>query len=263
MSETFRALIVDDEPLARATLRYLLAKDPEINCLGECEDGREAVSRIRATDPDLIFLDVSMPGLGGFDVLEALGQPRRAEIIFVTAFDEHALRAFDASARDYLLKPFEDERFARAVARAKEAIRRARMEDVVLRLGAVLGSSLPGASGGATSPRPPLERLVVRGAGSVTVIDVNELDYIEAEDYYVLLHAGQRSVLYRESMRDLEALLPAKFVRIHRSTIVNAERIVELRSHANGEYRVVLRDGTELAVSRTRRHHVNALLGTR
>jgi len=263
MSETFQALIVDDEPLARATLRCLLARDPDIAAIGECADGAQAVERIRTEDPDLVFLDINLPVFGGFEVLDALGPERRAAVVFVTAYDEHALRAFDASARDYLLKPFEDERFARALGRAKEAVRRARMEDVVQKLGTLLGRNLHEDPAKALAEREPLERLVVRAAGSVTVIDVADIDYIEAEDYYVLLHAGARHILYRESMRDLEAMLPRSFVRIHRSTIVNAERIVELRTHASGDHRVVLRAGTELAVSRTRRHQVNAILGAR
>lgn len=263
MSDTFQALIVDDEPLARATLRCLLARDPELARIGECADGAQALERIRAEDPDIVFLDVNIPGLGGFDVLDALGPERRAAIVFVTAYDEHALRAFDASASDYLLKPFEDERFARAVARAKEAVRRARMADVVQKLGTLLGRDLRDEPTKAPSSREPLERLVVRAAGSVTVIDVADIDYIEAEDYYVLLHAGARHVLYRESMRDLEAMLPRSFVRIHRSTIVNAERIIELRTHPSGEHRVILRGGTQLSVSRTRRHQVNAILSAR
>jgi two-component system LytT family response regulator len=263
MSESFHVMIVDDEPLARATLRFLLAKDGEVARISECSDGEQAVARIRAEDPDIVFLDVNMPGFGGFDVLDALGEPRRAAIVFVTAYDEHALRAFDRGARDYVLKPFEDERFLRALGRSKEAVRRARMEDVVQKLGTLLGRNLNEDPAKASSAREPLERLVVRAAGSVTVIEVKDIDYIEAEDYYVLLHAGQKHVLYRESMRDLENLLPRSFVRIHRSTIVNAERIVELRTHASGEHRVVLRGGTELAVSRTRRHQVNAILGAR
>ena len=263
MSDTFQTLVVDDEPLARATLRCLLAKDPEIAGIGECGEGTQAVERIRAENPDIVFLDINMPGFGGFDVLDALGPDRRAAIVFVTAYDEHALRAFDASARDYLLKPFEDERFARALGRAKEAVRRARMEDVVQKLGTLLGRDLRDEPAKAAPPYEPLERLVVRAAGSVTVIDVADIDYIEAEDYYVLLHAGTRHVLYRESMRDLETMLPRSFVRIHRSTIVNAERIVELRTHASGEHRVILRGGTELGVSRTRRHQVNAILSAR
>ena len=263
MSDTFHALIVDDEPLARATLRCLLANDPEVTQVSECADGALAVERIRAEDPDLVFLDISMPGFGGFEILDALGHERRAAIVFVTAYDEYALRAFDASARDYLLKPFEDERFARALARAKEAVRRERMEEVVQKLGTLIGRDLRDEPLTAPPTREPLERLVIRAAGSVTVIDVTEIDYIEAEDYYVLLHAGARHVLYRESMRDLEALLPRSFVRIHRSTIVNAERIIELRTQASGEHKVVLRSGVELAVSRTRRHQVSAILGAR
>ena len=263
MNDTFHAFIVDDEPLARATLRCLLAKDPEVARIDECGDGAEAVRRIAAEDPDLVFLDVRMPGFDGFEVLDALGQKRRAAVVFVTAYDEHALRAFDASARDYLLKPFEDERFLRALARAKEEVRRGRMEEVVQKLGTLLGRDLRDEPLPPAPVREPLERLVVRAAGSVTVIQVSEIDYIEAEDYYVLLHAGAKHVLYRESMRDLETLLPRSFVRIHRSTIVNAERIVELRTHASGEHRVVLRGGTELSVSRTRRHQVSAMLGAR
>ena len=173
MTTRTRVLIVDDEALARKLLAELLEPRTEVEIVGEAANGPTAVQEIRRLEPDIVFLDVQMPELDGFGVIEALGDDLPA-IVFVTAYDEYALRAFDASARDYLLKPFEDERFARALARAKEAVRRARMEDVVQKLGTLLGRDLRDEPIKTPPAREPLERLVVRAAGSVTVIDVAE-----------------------------------------------------------------------------------------
>jgi two-component system LytT family response regulator len=253
-----RALVVDDEALARKTLRILLSADPEVTCIGESASGADAIARVRRDDPDLVFLDVQMPAGGGFDVLQSLGDARRAEVVLVTAHDAHALRAFEFSALDYLLKPFDDERFHRTLKRAKERIRQTRVEALVRRLSGMVTPSPSGA--GSDVPR---DRIVVRSAGRVMPIDVSAIDYIEAEDYYVQLHVGGRSHLHREPMRDLESKLPPNFVRIHRSTIVNAHRVEELRAHPGGDYAVILRDGTELRLSRARRDRLEALLAGR
>ncbi len=271
-----RVLVVDDEPLARATLRMLLAADPDVVCVGECARGADAATSIAKEDPDVVFLDVQMPGGSGFDVLATLGDARRAEVIFVTAFDEHALRAFEVRALDYLLKPFDDERFARALGRAKERVRKSRLEAMVRKLGALVDAAGAAPTGSSAPPLPhakaaspaapvpsPLERIVVRSAGKVTLVDVRDIDYIEAEDYYVLLHVGGESLLHREPMRDLEGRLPGHFVRIHRSILVNAERIRELRTPPRGEPCVVLRDGAELKLSRSGKQRLDAILAPR
>jgi two-component system LytT family response regulator len=282
-SARVRVLVADDEPLARRTLRMLLDADPDVVCIGECARGSEAIARIAADDPDVVLLDVAMPGGGGFDVVAALGERRRAEVIFVTAFDAHALRAFQVQALDYLLKPFDDARFARAMGRAKERVKKSRLAEMVRRLGALVDappaaptlspapalptapaapatSSVAPASSGSTGP---LDRIAVRSAGKVTLVDVKDIDYIEAEDYYVLLHVGATSVLHREPMRDLEGRLPGHFVRIHRSTLVNAERICELRTPPRGEPSVVLRSGAELKLSRSGKQRLDAVLAPR
>ena len=281
-----RVLVADDEPLARRTLRMLLDADPDVVCIGECARGSEAIERIAEDDPDVVLLDVAMPGGGGFDVVAALGERRRAEVIFVTAFDAHALRAFEVEALDYLLKPFDDARFARAMGRAKERVKKARLSDMVRRLGALMDDlpaaalppsvpSVPSAPSALAAPArssassapaaspSPLDRIAVRSAGKVTLVDVKDIDYIEAEDYYVLLHVGATSVLHREPMRDLEGRLPGHFVRIHRSTLVNAERICELRTPPRGEPSVVLRSGAELKLSRSGKQRLDAVLAPR
>lgn len=252
-----RVLVVDDEPLARATLRLLIAADADAVCIGECASGADALRRIASDDPDVVFLDIQMTGGNGFEVLAALGDARRAEVIFVTAFEEHAVRAFEVRALDYLLKPFCDERFERAFARAKERVRATRLEGLVRQMGALVEAARP-------PTIPPVaataERIVVRSAGKSTLVDVRDIEYVEAEDYYVLLHLDGASHLHREPMRDLEERLPVHFVRIHRSLLVNAERIRELRTPARGEPSVVLKSGTELRVSRSGKQRLDAIL---
>lgn len=253
-----RTLIVDDEPLARHSLVVLLAGDPAIEVAGECKNGREALARLTEDPLDLVLLDVQMPGMDGFEVLARLPAARAPAVVFVTAHDRHALRAFEVSAVDYLLKPFDNARFARAIARAKETIRLGHARQLTERLLATLGGAAaipPGDGPG------PADRLVVRDGARVTVVPACDIDWIEAEDYYAGIHVGARVHLLREALRDLEQRLdPSQFIRLHRSALVNVARIRELRSLPHGEAEVVLRDGTRLPVSRGRRRAVLAAL---
>ncbi len=243
MTRPIRTLIVDDEQMARASIRVLLGGDPEIEVVGECASGAEAVSQIRAVAPELVFLDVQMPGMNGFEVLQAVGPARRFVVVFVTAYDSYALEAFDVHALDYVLKPFDDRRFHTAASRAKDQIRHARLDEL------------------ASAPAEREGQLVVRDGGRTVFVPVADIDWIEAADYYVQLHVGARSYLHREPMRDLEARLdPRRFVRIHRSAIVALDRVAELRPSAHGDHCVRLRDGTDLRLSRSRRGQLRALL---
>jgi two-component system, LytTR family, response regulator len=227
-SDAIRVLVVDDEALARRNLTVLLKRDPDIESVIECASGPEAIEEIRRARPDLLFLDVQMPECGGFDVLELLGAEAPSTIIFVTAFDEYALRAFEAGALDYLLKPFDDARFARALGRAKEK----------------LAHYQP-------AQRRSPERLIVRSQGQVAFIDVAAIDWIEAAGYYACLHVGADTHIMRRSLQELEQDLGAqRFVRIHRSLIVNLDRIQGLELQAAGEYEVVLQSRTRLRLSR-------------
>jgi two-component system LytT family response regulator len=250
-----RTLIVDDEPMARASIRVLLGADPEIEVVGECSSGVDAVTAIAAHAPELVFLDVQMPRMNGFEVLEAVGDRRRFAVVFVTAYDSYAIAAFDVQALDYVLKPFDDQRFQRAVERAKGRIRHARLDHLASELVHVV-------SGGTQSePTSPVERIAVRDGTRTVLVPVCDIDWIEAADYYVQLHVGARAYLHREPMRDLEARLdPRRFVRIHRSAIVALDRVVELRPSAHGDHCVRLRDGTELRLSRARRDRLRVLL---
>lgn len=249
-----RTLIVDDEPLARDRLRQLLQAEPEVELVGECADGAEAVASIRALTPDLVFLDVQMPELSGFQVLEQLQGGPMPLVIFVTAYDEYALRAFEVHAVDYLLKPFDRERFQKALQRALDQLKRSRVGELNDRLSALLKDlGLPG--------KYP-ERLVVKSGGRVVFVPVQDIDWIEAADNYVQLHVGAESHLHRQTMTELEQTLPPdKFLRISRSTIVNVTRIKEMQPLFHGEYAVILRDGTRLTLSRGYRDKLGQLLG--
>jgi two-component system, LytTR family, response regulator len=222
-----RALIVDDEPLARSNLTVLLRQDGDIASIQECGSGAEAVAQIRSARPDLVFLDVQMPECGGFDVLESLkGDESLPVIVFVTAYDEYALRAFDAGAQDYLLKPFDDARFHLAMQRAKQNI---------------AARELP----------QETPRLEVRSAGKVAYVQIPDIDWVQAADYYVCLHVGTKSHLLRKSMAELEQELdPRLFCRIHRSTIVNLRKVSALKVDAAGEHEVILDGGQKLRLSR-------------
>ena len=249
-----RTVIADDEAPARATLRLLLDADPEIEVVAECRTGPEAAAAIRREAPDLVLLDVQMPGATGLEVAEALRGPDRPRVVFVTAHAEHALRAFDAEAVDYLLKPFDDERFARALQRAKTAVRERQALGLARQLGSLGAPDAP-----ATAPP---ERIAVRDGGAVHLVEVGAIDWIGAQDYYAEIHAGGRSWLLRESLRSLEARLdPRRFARIHRASIVNVGRVRTLEPATHGDWTAVLHDGARLRVSRSHRHGLGALLG--
>lgn len=241
---TIRTCIVDDEPLARERIRTLLSQEPDIEVVGECADGGEAIGRIKETQPDLLFLDVQMPVVDGFGVLQALDAQLPPAVIFVTAYDQYALQAFEVHALDYLLKPFNSRRFKKAVQRARvELLREGNGHAVSERLLSLLESL--------KQDRRPQERLILKTSGRVTFLKVDEIDWIEAEGNYVRLHVGASSHLLRETMKGIEAKLdPNRFIRIHRSTIVNTDRIKELQPLFHGEYAVILRDGTRLTASR-------------
>ena len=250
---TIRVVIVDDEPPARARLRRLLAGHADIEIVAECGDGAGAVEAIETAAPDLVLLDIQMPELDGFDVLQALEVPQLPAIIFVSAFDQYALRAFRVHALDYVLKPVEADRLGEALAHA-----RARLAERQASAG--LTSLLRDL----TRDRPYLSRVPVRADGRVKVIDLADVDWLGAADNYVALHAGRREFLVRDTIAGLEQRLdPQQFVRIHRSTIVRIDRISELVPDLHGDFQVRLKDGTVLDMSRTFRAHVEARFGRR
>lgn len=252
-SPMIRVLLVDDEPLAREMLREMLQGDPQVVIVGESCNGREALEAISTHSPDLLFLDVQMPELGGFDVLEALGKeiPR---VVFVTAYDQYAVRAFEVNALDYLLKPFDQERFDTAWQRAKAQLARDRNGGTDQRILALLEELKAG--------NKYLERLVIKANGRIYFLETNEIDWIEAEGNYVSVHSSKKSHLLRETISSLESQLdPKKFVRIHRSSIVRLDRIHELQPWFHGEYRIILRDGTQLTLSRNHRDKLQEALG--
>lgn len=261
-----RAMIVDDEPLARRRIRNLLAEASDVQLVAECANGREAIEAIEDSPPDLLFLDIQMPELDGFDVLQAIGVGEVAVVIFVTAYDQFALRAFEAHALDYLLKPFDDERFEATLQRARQRIRQQQEGDLDRRLRALLqevrGEGGSGGQGGVSTERGYLQRLVVPSGHRNVFIRTEQVDWIEAERNYVRLHVGGQSYSLRENLSRLEAALdPAKFCRIHRSTIVNIDRIQAVESLFRGEYLVILIDGTKLTSSRSYRGKLYALMG--
>lgn len=248
-----RVLLVDDEPLARQKMRLFLADQPDVDIVGECEDGPTAIEDILRLRPDLVFLDVQMPGTDGFEVLEAVRPEYLPEVIFVTAHDSYALKAFDIHALDYLLKPFDRERFLRSLSRARATLAERADGSLGVRVVQLLDRL--------DASRRHLTRFVVRMGGRVYFLRAADVDWLEAEGNYVVLHAGKEKHLIRDTMCRLEARLdPAKFVRIHRSTIVNVERIKELRSTLDGELVIVLEDGSKLAVSRGFRDGLQRLL---
>lgn len=262
MSE-IRALIVDDEPLARRGVRQLLEREPDVVVVGEARNGREALRALRTLNPGLVFLDVQMPEVDGFEVLRTYGPERMPPVIFVTAYDEFAVRAFDAHAIDYLVKPLRESRFAEAVERVRQRLRSNEAIALSRKLSALLSMTGPLASSGhdpAAAPPDAARKLVVPTSAGELVLDVDEIDWIEADDYYAAVHTRGRRHLIRESLSSLEARLdPARFVRIHRSAIVHLERIREFRNDSPAA-EVVLRDGTRIAVSRRRREQFASLL---
>ena len=240
-SSKIRTLIVDDEPLARSNIAVLLREDPQVEIIGECGSGADALGEIRVSKPDLLFLDVQMPECDGFDVLEMLGNDLPPAVIFVTAYDQYALRAFEAGALDYLLKPFDNGRFGLALTRAKQRVQQAKRGEAVRR-----------------SP----ERIVIKSAGEVSFIKTRDIDWIEAADYYACLHVGARNHLLRRSLSELEGELDSnQFCRVHRSSIVNLDRVSSLRLHEDGEYEVLLQTGARVRMSRRYRKELEARMG--
>ena len=254
MMPKIRALIVDDEPIARRGIRLHLEAEPQIEVIGECANGLEAVAAIQEQSPDLVFLDVQMPEMDGFEVIQAVGVEQMPAVVFVTAYDTYAIRAFEVHAVDYLLKPFDRERFVSALDHARSRIERPAAGDLREQLLALLDEH--------RKERKYLERLVVKSAGRIFFLDVADIDWIEAADNYVDLHVGSRSHLLRQTLSHLEARLdPKEFVRIRHSTIVNVRKIKELRPSSGGEYDVTLHSGEVLASSRRYRKNLAAILG--
>jgi two-component system LytT family response regulator len=257
---TIRTLLVDDEELARRGLRVRLERAGDIAVIGECANGGEAISAIDRLAPELVFLDVQMPEVTGFDVIQSIEPKRAPHIIFVTAFDQYAVKAFEVNALDYLLKPIDDERFAQALRRAREALAAARDESLGARLASSVATFNHGV--GTAALRPGADRLAIPTGDRVVVVRIAEIDWVEASGNYVSLHIGKKAWLLRETIAAMDQrLAPHGFARIHRSTLVNIERVAELRSLANGEFAVMLRDATELKLSRSFRHALEVLAG--
>ena len=248
-----RVLIVDDEPIARRGVRLQLKGEREIEIVGECANGFEAVEAIQTLAPDLVFLDVQMPEMDGFEVIEAIGVEQMPRVIFVTAYDQYTLRAFEVHALDYLLKPFDRERFLKALNHARSSLARQATGGIDSRLIRLLNDRL--------AVRPPLERLVIKSGGRIYFLSVEDVGWIEAADNYVELHTGRESHLLRETISNLAARLdPGQFLRIRHSTLVNLRHIKELRPLFRGEYLIILRDGTELTSSRRYRKNLDTVL---
>jgi two-component system LytT family response regulator len=262
-----RALIVEDEPVARRTLRALLEQDDQVEVVGECA-GRGAVAPIRDTAPDLVFLDVQMPELNGFEVLDAVGPEHVPLVIFVTAYDEFAVRAFELRALDYLLKPFSDDRFRAALEMAKGIVLRSEVDRARRRVTAFLATRASAHAPDEIEADAPgvdgyRERIAIKADGRITFVHVDDVDWLEATGSYVRVYTGGVPRVVRASLRELaEHLDPRRFFRIHRSAIINLDRIAELQHWSHGDYLVVLKDGTELRLTRSRRQALEAALGS-
>lgn len=282
--EPIRTAIVDDEPDARDGIRGLLARDAEITVVGEGRTGRDAVALIRDARPELLFLDVHMPGLDGFGALSEAGAHPMPVVVFVTAYDEYALKAFEVHALDYLLKPFSDERFAEALHCAKEQVRQRRIGEVGHHLATLVGpdatptTSRTALTASAEAPEAPearedpegpvdqryVDRLMVRTAKGSVFLRADDIDWIQADDYYAKLHVSGRSYLIRETMQHLEGRLdPRRFVRVHRSAIVNIDRVQTLQPYFRGSHMLTLKDGTQVTMSRSRRANFEKAIGSR
>jgi len=252
--EKLRVVIVDDEPIAREGVRVQLKSIPDVAIVAECANGIEAVAAIREHCPDLVFLDVQMPGMDGFEVLEEVGVEQLPSIVFVTAYDKYALRAFEVNAIDYLLKPFDKERFHKAFNRARAAALETGRDSISHRLQSLLSAI--------SHPPHYLERLVVKTSGRIFFLPTSEIDWIESADNYVSVHVGRHSHLIRETLTALEAKLnPAEFIRIRHSAIVNLKHVRELHPLFKGEYEIVLHNETKLRTSRRYRQKLSVLLG--
>jgi two-component system LytT family response regulator len=249
-----RALIADDELLARKFIRRLLKHDADVEIVAECSNGKEAAAMIRQEKPDLVFLDVQMPEMDGFAVLDAVGLEHLPEIIFTTAYESYAIRAFELHALDYLLKPFDQVRFKAAMKHAKERLVSQGTEEGRLQIGTLLESI--------KAEQKHLERILIKADGRISFLNTREIDWLEADDKYVHLHTAKGARMVRQTLSAMEAELdPAKFVRIHRSTIVNIERIKELQPLFNGEHSLLLENGTKLILTRSYRDKLFERLG--
>ena len=247
-----RTLIVDDEPIARRGIRANLKSERDVEIIGECANGREAVAAIRRERPDLVFLDVQMPLLDGFGVVAAIGVDEMPAVVFVTAFDEHAIRAFEINAVDYLLKPVDPERFQKTLSRVRRAFEDSNTNELKRKISMLLEGKAEHAY---------LERITVKNTGSITLLKTVEITRISSEGNYVKIHAGGKTHLLRETMDAMQQKLdPQKFIRLRRSSIVRIESIRELHPLFNGEYIVTLEDGARITSSRRYRHHLDALL---
>lgn len=260
-----RVLIVDDELLARQRLKDLLVDRSDVTIVGTAHNGREAVELIRQEEPDLVFLDVQMPGLDGLDVIQTIGPDDMPVTVFVTAYDEYALNAFELAALDYLVKPFDDERFEKAFSRAKELASLREVDGLTKRLKSLLHRDTedPASDGpSAEANADYLERIAVETKGRVRIVSVDDLIYIKADGPYAELHTADDIYLIRERMKTLESRLdPGEFFRIHRSTIVKLDRIESILQRSGGDHAVQLTDGTRLDVSRSRRDELKERLG--
>jgi two-component system LytT family response regulator len=255
MNEKITALIVDDEPLARKFILRMLEKHHSVEIIGECGNGKDAVHRIREEKPDLVFLDVQMPEMDGFTTLKTLGAECLPQIVFVTAYEQYAIRAFEIHALDYLLKPFDQPRFDKAIKRVGEKFAdRDKVHTEQKQIAALLEN---------IAQKPAyLERLVIKTCGRIIFLKTAEIDWIQADDKYAHLHIGNKSHLVRQTLGALEAQLdPQNFIRIHRSAIVNVERIKELQPLFTGEHTVVLESGTKLSLSRSYKNKLFEILG--
>jgi two-component system, LytTR family, response regulator len=249
-----RAVIADDEALARKFIRRMLKDDHDLEVIGECNNGKEAVAMIRKQNPDVVFLDVQMPEMDGFAVLESIAAERLPEVIFTTAYEQYAIRAFELHALDYLLKPFDQARFKEAIKYAKERFRSQRHNHGRMQISAMLENI--------KNKSQYLDRLVIKAGGRITFLSTDEINWIEADDKYVHLHTSKATPMVRQTLSAMEAQLdPQKFRRVHRSAIVNVERITELQPLFSGEYSILLGDGTKLTLSRSYKDKLFELLG--
>jgi len=276
LNRKIRAIVVDDESLAREALLVMLGDDAEMEVIAECRNGKEAVTAIREQSPDIVFLDIQMPEMDGFQVVEAIGAERMPVTVFVTAFNKYALRAFEAHALDYLLKPFDHDRFNTALQRAKTFVRQQKLGAISENLLAMLqdmklnaGESASDADNKKPDNKKPegaaqkdrSDRVVIKSSGRIYFLKVEEIDWVEGAGDYLSLHSTSGTHLIRETMGNFHARLdPRKFLRIHRSTIVNIERIKDIRPLFKGEYVITLTSGTRLKASRGYRHEIQALL---
>lgn len=256
--DKIKALVVDDEKPARARIQELLERQPDIQIVGLGRHGKEAVQLIRSQSPHLLFLDIQMPGMDGFEVLREIPEEQRPFTIFVTGYDKYAIPAFEAHALDYLLKPFSDERFEAALQQARRHIQAHTVGELGRRFARLLESQPPA---GAAARGERLERIVIKSSGRVIFLDVADIDWIEAAGVYVHLNVGSKSYLYRATLGQLqERLDPKLFVRIHRSAMINTDRIIELQARTHGDYAVILKNGTELSMSRGYRSQLEGWL---